>query len=68
MERAHRVGNKEKSKERTIAGEFASFEDSQKNISETQKLKGTNINLNEDYSKKALEEKKNGLLRSVIKL
>ena len=52
MERAHRVGNKEKSKERTIAAKFARFEDKQKNISEPQKLKGTNINLNEGYSKK----------------
>ena len=58
MERAHSVGNKEKSKGRTIVGKLASFEDKQKNISETQKLKGTNINLNEGYSKKTLEEKK----------
>ena len=52
VERAHRVGNKEKSKERTIVAKFARFEDKQKDISEPQKLKGTNINLNEGYSKK----------------
>ena len=58
VERAHRKGNKEKSKERTIVGKFASFEYKQKNISETQKLKDTNINLSEDYSKKTLDIRK----------
>ena len=58
VERAHRVGNKEKSKKKTIVAKFASFKDKHKILSETRKLKGTNININEDYSKETLEIKK----------
>ena len=48
VERAHRVGNKEKNNKRTIVVKLASFKDKLKIISETRKLKGTNISINED--------------------
>ena len=71
VEKAHRLGNKEKSNNRTIVAKFSSFKDKQKILSETPKLKGSNININEDYSKETLriwkekwktfkEPKKNG--------
>ena len=53
VERAHRVGNKEKNNKRTIV-----FKDKLKIISEAWKLKGTNISINEDYSKETLEIRK----------
>lgn len=52
--RAHRVGNREKSYKITIIAKFASFKEKQKILSETLKLKITNININESYSKKTL--------------
>ena len=48
VEIAHRVGNKEKNNKRTIVVKLASFKDKLKIISETRKLKGTNISINED--------------------
>ena len=58
VERAHRVGNKEKNNTRTIVLKLASFKDKLKIISEARKLKGTNICINEDYSKETLEIRK----------
>ena len=58
VERAHRVGNKGKNKKRTIVLKLASFKDKLKIISEARKLKGTNISINEDYSKETLEIRK----------
>ena len=58
VERAHRVGNKEKNNKRTIVLKSASFKDKLKIISEARKLKGTNISINEDYSKETLEIRK----------
>ena len=58
VERAHRAGNREKNNKRTIVLKFASFKDKLKIISEARKLKGTNININEDYSKETLEIRK----------
>ena len=58
IERGHRVGNKEKNSKRTIVLKLASFEDKLKIIPEARKLKGTNININEDYSKETLEIRK----------
>ena len=58
VERAHRVGNKGKNDKRTIVLKLASFKDKLKIISEARKLKGTNISINEDYSKEALEIRK----------
>ena len=58
VERAHTVGNKQKSRKRAIIAKFGSFKDKQKVLSDTQKLKGTSININEDYSKETLEIKK----------
>ena len=58
VERAHRVGNKEKNNKRAIVVKLASFRDKLKIISEARKLKGTNINIGEDYSKEALEIRK----------
>ena len=52
--KAHRVGNREKSYKITIIAKFASFKEKQKILSETLKLKSTNININESYSKKTL--------------
>ena len=42
LERAHRVGNKEKNKQTKVV-KLASFKDKLKIISEARKLKGTNI-------------------------
>ena len=58
VERAHRVGNKGKNNKRTIVLKLASFKDKLKIISEARKLKGTNISINEDYSKETLEIRK----------
>ena len=58
VERAHRVGNKGKDDKRTIVLKLASFKDKLKIISEARKLKGTNISINEDYSKETLEIRK----------
>ena len=58
VERAHRVGNKRKNNKRTIVLKLASFKDKLKIISEARKLKGTNISINEDYSKETLEIRK----------
>ena len=58
VERAHRVGNKGKNDKRTIVLKLASFKDKLKIISEARKLKGTNISINEDYSKETLEIRK----------
>ena len=55
VERAHRVGNKEKNNKQTIVLKLAGFKDEPKIISEARKLKGTNISINEDYSKETLE-------------
>ena len=55
VEREHRVGNKGKNNKRTIVLKLASFKDKLKIISEARKLKGTNISINEDYSKETLE-------------
>ena len=57
LERAHRVGNKEKNKQTKVV-KLASFKDKLKIISEARKLKGTNISINEDYSKETLEIRK----------
>ena len=48
---AHRVGNKDKSKKIVKVLKFEGFKGKQKILSETRKLKGTNINISEDYSK-----------------
>ena len=58
VERAHRVGNKEKNNKRTIVLKLASFMDKLKITSEARKLKGTNISINEDFSKETLEIRK----------
>ena len=58
VERAHRVGNKGKNDKRTIVLKLPSFKDKLKIISEARKLKGTNISINEDYSKETLEIRK----------
>ena len=49
------IKGKVKKKKKAIVAKFASFKDQQKILSETRKLKGTNININEDYSKDTLE-------------
>ena len=43
--RANRIGNKQKSK-KIMVTKFASFNDKQKVLSETQKLRGSKININ----------------------
>ena len=58
VERAHRVGKKEKNNKRTIVLKLASFKYKLKIISEARKLKDTNININEEYSKETLEIRK----------
>ena len=58
VERVHRVGNKEKNNKQTIVFKLGSCKDKLKIISEARKLKGTNISINEDYSKETLEIRK----------
>ena len=58
MEKVYREGNKQKSKKRAIVAKFTSFKEKQKVLSETWRLKDTNININEDYSKETLEIRK----------
>ena len=58
LERVHRVGNKEQNNKQTKVVKLASFKDKLKIISEAWKLKGTNISINEDYSKETLEIRK----------
>ena len=58
VERAHGVGKKEKNNKRTIVLKLASFKYKLKIISEARKLKDTNININEEYSKEILEIRK----------
>ena len=58
VERAHRVGNKEKNNKWTIVIKSASFKDKLKIISEAGKVQGTNISINEDYSKETFEIRK----------
>ena len=58
VERAHRVGNKEKNNTWTIVDKLASFKDKLKIILEARKRKGTNISIHEDYSKETLEIRK----------
>ena len=55
MERAHIVGNKQVSEKRTIVAKFPSLKEKQKVLSDTRKVKDTNININEDYSKETLK-------------
>ena len=50
VERALRVGNKEKNNKQTIAVKLARL----KKTRETRKLKGKNININENYSRETL--------------
>ena len=62
VETVLRVGNgKGKYNKRTIVVKLASFKDKLKIISEARKLKGTNISINEDYSKETLEIRKEKL-------
>ena len=58
VERAHMVGTKQVSGKRTIVSKFASLKDKQKVLSDTRKVEGTNININEDYSKEPLKIRK----------
>ena len=58
VERAHIVGTKQVSEKRTIVSKFASLKDKQKVLSDTRKVKGNNININEEYSKETLEIRK----------
>ena len=55
VERAHIVGTKQVSEKRTIVSKFAGLKDKQKVLSDTRKVKGTNININKDYSKEMLK-------------
>ena len=55
VERAHIVGNKQISEKKTTVAKFASFKDKQKVLSDIRKVKGTNININEDYSKETFK-------------
>ena len=51
LKSAHRVGNKGKSKKIVKVLKFEGFKGKQNILSETRNLKGTNINISEDYSK-----------------
>ena len=58
VDRAHILGNKQISEKRTIFAKFISFKDKHKVLLDTRKVKGTNININEEYSKETLKTRK----------
>ena len=55
MRKGQVINRKAKKKKKTIIATFSSFKEKQKDLSETWTLKGTNISINEDYSKETLE-------------
>ena len=58
IERAHRVGDLKVSTKRTIVAKLASYKDKQNIFSKCNRLKGTCIYMNEDFTKEALEIRK----------
>ena len=58
VERAHRVGNTNSTLPRTIIAKFSSFKGKQIVLSAAKKLKGQNIYINEDFSKEAMNIRK----------
>ncbi|XP_065680611.1 uncharacterized protein LOC136094545 [Hydra vulgaris] len=50
IERAHRVGNKEENKTRTIVVKIQHYKDKIKVLNSSHRLKGTGIYINEDFS------------------
>ena len=58
IERAHRVGRKNRSKPRTIVCKLLRFKDKQNILRKAKLLKGTNIFINEDYCQDTVEHRK----------
>ena len=58
IERAHRVGDPKVSTKRTIVAKLSSYKEKQKVLSRCNRLKGTGIFVNEDFSKETLEIRK----------
>ena len=58
IERAHRVGNTSTTSPRTVVAKFSSFKGKQLVLSAAKKLKGQNIYIKEDVSKKAMDIRK----------
>ena len=58
IERAHRVGNTSNTSSRPVVAKFFSFKGKQPVLSAAKKLKGQNININEDLSKKTIDIRK----------
>lgn len=64
IERAHRVGKKEEKKGRCIVAKFLNYEDKEMILKNTNKLKGTGVYINEDYSDETLKKELNCYQRS----
>ena len=58
IERAHRVGSTSNTSPRTVVAKFSSFNGKQLVLSAAKKLKGQNIYINEDFSKKTMDIRK----------
>ena len=61
VERAHRVGIRSSNKPRTIIAKFLRFQDRQKILRTSSKLKGTKIFVNEDLCEESLKKRKEKL-------
>ncbi|XP_047141306.1 uncharacterized protein LOC124816244 [Hydra vulgaris] len=55
IERAHRTGIKKDNRTRSIVMKLKSYKDKIKILKETNRLKGSNIYVNEDYSKMTVD-------------
>ena len=58
MDRIHRTGAKRENHPRTVIFRVLRYKDKMKILKEGRKLKGTNIWINEDYSRKTVEMRK----------
>ena len=58
IERAHRVGEKSKDKERAIAVQFSFYKDKINILRNCEKLKGTKISIFEDFSQETMQIRK----------
>lgn len=61
VERAHRIGTRAANKPRTIIVKFLRFQDRQKILRASSKLKGSNIFVNEDLCEESLKKRKEQL-------
>ena len=58
IERAHRTGRKEEGKKRCIVLKLLNYKDKELILKNANKLKGTGVFINEDFSRETLEKRK----------